>query len=115
MTNHEEKRQSKRYEYKCSIDLYQMDGKDYDFYAEIKDFSKDGLAMVCNKELVVGNIVYLTMETEHASVIDSSPDNAYYGYVKWVNPDEPADGVAAKFKCGLEFSKPDMHPHQLDE
>ena len=100
----EGKRRYQRYEYSSPMYLYRMDHQDQCYYAEMKDYSQGGLALLTNEKLVVGQLVYLEMKNHNKDAAGPEKTKSYSGSVKWINPYSSSDGdVKDSYKYGIEY------------
>ncbi len=109
MKAHEEKRNYKRYNHHCPINLYHMDHQDQSFYAEMKNYSQGGTFLLTNEKLVVGQLVYLEIPHHDKQAQGPEKYKSYSGCVKWSNINSSSPPGTEKHKpCeyGIEYFKP---------
>ncbi len=104
MEHSEVKRRYERNEYSSPMSLYRMDYQDQSSYAEMKDYSRGGMALLSNEELVVGQLVYLEMKNYDEYATGPEQRKSYSGSVKWINPySSPLADEKDLYKYGIEY------------
>ncbi|MCP4669923.1 MAG: PilZ domain-containing protein [Desulfobacula sp.] len=104
MEDSEVKRRYQRHEYSSPLSLYRMDYQEQSSYAEMKDYSRGGMSLLSNEELVVGQLVYLKMKNYNESATGPEKCKSYSGSVKWINPcSSPLANVKELYKYGIEY------------
>jgi hypothetical protein len=99
-----EKRLYPRYEHSSPMFLYRMDYQDQYYYAEMKDYSKGGLSLLSNENLVVGQLVYLEMKNYDEYAAGPEKKKNYSGSVKWLSPYLSSNSdTKASYKYGIEY------------
>lgn len=91
-----EKRRCERHEHRCPLNLYRMDEQEHTYYAEMKDYSENGISLVTGEKLVIGQFLYLEIKEF---------DKNYNGIVKWKTPISSAKNRAnGLYRYGVEYS-----------
>ncbi len=99
-----EKRSYQRYEHNSPMNMHRMDYQDQCFYAEMKDYSQGGLALLTNEELVVDQFVYLEMKNYDETAAGPEKQKSYSGSVKWVCPYSGSNGNdKGLYEYGIEY------------
>ena len=101
-----EKRIDQRYKIRRPMNLYRMDHQDQSYYAEMNDYSHGGLSIATNEKLVIGQLVYLELQTNnHKVTLDKNVN--YGGIVRWAKSyPSTNNGTNGLYKYGVEYSKP---------
>lgn len=102
-----EKRRAQRYIHKLPMNLYRMNYQDTNssYYAEMNDYCDNGLSLMTNEKLVLGELIRLEFKdyepTKQLPVIGQS----YSGIIRWGKryPSANADSNGL-YKYGIEFS-----------
>ena len=81
-----------------------MDFQDFDFYAEMNDYSQGGLSMMSDEKLILRQLIYFEMKN-HDSNSKGPETNKGIGTVRWIKAFQPTNsGANPMYKYGVEFS-----------
>ena len=108
MESYQEKRQYKRYGYQTSMYLYQNDNQEQYYYAEMKDYGQGGQCLLSDKEMEVGQKVYLEMKNYDQYAAGPEKYKSYEGYIKWGMPysSNYSDSDGKTYRYGIEYYQP---------
>lgn len=113
MTHSSEKRNAQRYIHKLPMDLYRMDYQDKhnNYYAEMNDCCDNGLSLMTNEKLVLGEFIYLELKNCDPNIRVPIKGQSYSGIIRWGKRYQPANsGVSGLYKYGIEFSAQNDRP-----
>lgn len=111
MESYSEKRENSRYNYRAPMYLYAQDNRDQYYYAEMKDYGKGGQGLLSDREMTVGEKVYIEMKNYDENTSGPEKYKGYGGYIKWAAPysatysDEKYD-TKYSYRYGIEYDQP---------
>ena len=108
-----EKRSARRYIHKLPMDLYRMNYQDKhnSYYAEMNDCSVNGLSLITNEKLVLGELIYLELKNYAPGMRLPLKEQSYSGIIRWGKRYQSANaGANGRYKYGIEFSTQDLGP-----
>ncbi|PIE62682.1 MAG: PilZ domain-containing protein [Desulfobacter postgatei] len=106
MDHFSEKRRLQRYKQKLPMDLYRMDyqGKRNSYYAEMNDFCDNGLSLMTNEKLVLGEQIYLELKNCGPNVLLPMKKRNYRGVIRWGKRYQSSNAAAnGLYKYGIQF------------
>lgn len=89
------------------MNLYRMDYKDKQnsYYAEMNDYCDNGLSLMTNEKLVLGELIYLELKSCGPNIPSYIKGNSYSGIIRWGKRYQSANaGTNGLYKYGIEFS-----------
>ncbi|NDY71597.1 PilZ domain-containing protein [Desulfobacter hydrogenophilus] len=108
-----EKRSARRYIHKLPMDLYRMNyqNKHNSYYAEMNDCSDNGLSLMTNEKLVLGELIYLELKNYDPNIRLPIKEQSYSGIIRWGKRYQSANaGTNGLYKYGIEFSTQNVRP-----
>lgn len=107
MDHFPEKRSARRYLHKLPMTLYRMDYQDANlsYYAEMSDYCDNGLSLLTNEKLVLGELIHLELKNDDPSIQLLIKEKGYKGIIRWGKRYPSADADSnGLYKYGIEFS-----------
>ena len=108
MVHSPEKRSAQRYIHKMPMNLYRMDYQDThstSYYAEMNDYCANGLSLITNEKLVLGELILLEMKNDGSGMQLPIKDKGYRGIIRWGKRYPSANAASnGLYKYGIEFS-----------
>jgi hypothetical protein len=107
MTHSPEKRSAQRYMHKMPLTLYRMNYQDTQnsYYAEMNDYCDNGLSLMTNEKLVLGELVLLELKNDDPGINLPLNEKGYKGIIRWGKRYPSANAAAnGLYKYGIEFS-----------
>lgn len=89
------------------MDLYRMNyqNKHNSYYAEMNDCSDNGLSLMTNEKLVLGELIYLELKNCDPNIRLHLKGQSYSGIIRWGKRYHSATaGANGLYKYGIEFS-----------
>lgn len=89
------------------LNLYRMDYQDANsiYYAEMSDYSDNGMSLMTNEKLVLGELILLELKSDDPGMQLPIKVKDYKGIIRWGKryPSSNA-GANGLYKYGIEFS-----------
>nr|WP_320191993.1 PilZ domain-containing protein [uncultured Desulfobacter sp.] len=107
MDHFSEKRSARRYLYKLPLNLYRMDYQDANlsYYAEMSDYCDNGLSLMTNEKLVLGELIRLELKDYEPNTQQPKIAKNHSGIIRWGKRYPSANaGENGLYKYGVEFS-----------
>nr|WP_320017384.1 PilZ domain-containing protein [uncultured Desulfobacter sp.] len=85
--------------------------KHNNYYAEMNDFSDNGLSLMTNEKLVLGELIYLELKNYDPHIRLPIKKQSYSGIIRWGKRYQPANaGANGLYKYGIEFVTQNVGP-----
>ncbi|WP_320045126.1 PilZ domain-containing protein [uncultured Desulfobacter sp.] len=107
MEHFSEKRSARRYIHKLPMNLYRMDYQDVhlSYYAEMSDYCDNGLSLMTNEKLVLGELIRLELKNYEPNTQQPKIGKNHNGIIRWGKRYPSANaGANGLYKYGVEFS-----------
>jgi len=107
MVYSQEKRRTQRYIRKLPMNLYRMDYQNTNnsYYAEMNDYCDNGLSLMTNEKLILGELIHLELKTYDPNKQLPEIGKRYSGIIRWGKRYPSAEaGTNGLYKYGIEFS-----------
>jgi|GEM_PF-1648553 len=108
-----EKRSAQRYMHKLPMNLYRMNHQDKhnSYEAEMNDCCDNGLSLMTNEKLVLGELIYLELKNCDPNIRLPIKKQSYSGIIRWGKRYQSANaGINGLYKYGIEFSTHNVGP-----
>ena len=89
------------------MNLYRMDYQDMhnSYYAEMSDYCDNGLSLLTNEKLVLGELILLELKGLNPDIQPPIKAKSYSGIIRWGKRFPAANtGTYGLYKYGIEFS-----------
>lgn len=107
MDDFSEKRSARRHIHKLPMNLYRMDYQDMhnSYYAEMSDYCDNGLSLMTNEKLVLGELILLELKNYDPNEQQHIKAKSYSGIIRWGKRFSSTNaGIYGLYKYGIEFS-----------
>lgn len=103
MENYSEQRRYERYDHNAYVSLYRYDSQDQYYDANMHNYSKSGMFLKTDEEMIIGQHVYIRDYDKDSN--EPEKFKSYSGYIRW-SEELGTSHPGGQYGYGIEYMEP---------